>query len=596
MNVWVGGGGDTKGTRVVIRSRGQSGSVALLALLATSLSGVAQTQSTPGLLAGGTVAGLVRDASGMPQMGALIQVLLPDATLAASAISDPHGRFKLKDLPPGVYEVRATAALFLPAVRSHLRIESGSRSVVNLTLSTLLEPAAWLPAARRTSGDAGDDWTWTLRSSANRPILRAAGSAATAPIVFSSSAAERRPAPSQGRVTFIDGDGGFARGGAHDVFLLSEAGTDGGAIVLRADFSGPRTPYPVNPSADVSVGLQRSVGLGGVSRTVLSYTSHPELTGSESSLGLQGAVLRNAQRFELGDSLQVDAGSVITDANMAGNVLSLEPFLRVAVRPVPDLQFAYSYTAARGTERLEDLDRIQSAPLAAFNVDGRLRLAAGQHQAVAASTRLKRNGTLEVAAYRDVIQRATVNGSGALTAAEANGSGLLSDPTTQSFEAAVRGYNSAGLRVFVSEPLTPALSVSGEVVLGEALVASGAHVRSLEGTLASLRPQHEYATVVALDGKILASGTTLHSSYRWQPEETLTAVDSFHTGAEQAYLSCILRQPLRLAHIFPAGVDAVVNVSNLLAQGYQPFVSKDGRTLFLAESPRVLQAGVSFSF
>jgi len=40
----------------------------------------------------------------------------------------------------------------------------------------------------------------------------------------------------------------------------------------------------------------------------------------------------------------------------------------------------------------------------------------------------------------------------------------------------------------------------------------------------------------------------------------------------------------------------VVDITNLLAQGYQPFVSSDGRTLYFAQSPKVMQAGVSFSF
>jgi hypothetical protein len=37
-------------------------------------------------------------------------------------------------------------------------------------------------------------------------------------------------------------------------------------------------------------------------------------------------------------------------------------------------------------------------------------------------------------------------------------------------------------------------------------------------------------------------------------------------------------------------------VTNLLAQGYQPFLSADGHTLFLAQSPRTIQAGLSFTF
>jgi hypothetical protein len=39
-----------------------------------------------------------------------------------------------------------------------------------------------------------------------------------------------------------------------------------------------------------------------------------------------------------------------------------------------------------------------------------------------------------------------------------------------------------------------------------------------------------------------------------------------------------------------------VDVTNLLAQGYLPFLSADGRTLYLAQSPRAIQGGLSFTF
>jgi hypothetical protein len=46
----------------------------------------------------------------------------------------------------------------------------------------------------------------------------------------------------------------------------------------------------------------------------------------------------------------------------------------------------------------------------------------------------------------------------------------------------------------------------------------------------------------------------------------------------------------------PAGLEATVDVTNLLEQGYRPFLSADGRTLYLAQAPRSLQAGLAFTF
>jgi hypothetical protein len=57
-----------------------------------------------------------------------------------------------------------------------------------------------------------------------------------------------------------------------------------------------------------------------------------------------------------------------------------------------------------------------------------------------------------------------------------------------------------------------------------------------------------------------------------------------------------VRQALRWGDRLPAGLEATVDVTNLLAEGYQPFLSADGRTLFLAQTPRTIQGGLSFTF
>jgi hypothetical protein len=48
--------------------------------------------------------------------------------------------------------------------------------------------------------------------------------------------------------------------------------------------------------------------------------------------------------------------------------------------------------------------------------------------------------------------------------------------------------------------------------------------------------------------------------------------------------------------MLPPGLEATIDVTNLLAQGYRPFLSADGRTLYLAQAPRTIQGGLSFTF
>ena len=120
----------------------------------------------------GTVSGVVSDARGTPQMGAMVELMAANATVVARVYTNMRGVFTFDQVFPGTYQVKATGDSFLPTLREDLRLRSHSKVVVNLTLSTLFEAIQWLPAQPRTPDEPGDDWKWTLRSSSNRPLLR----------------------------------------------------------------------------------------------------------------------------------------------------------------------------------------------------------------------------------------------------------------------------------------------------------------------------------------------------------------------------------------------------------------------------------------
>jgi hypothetical protein len=62
------------------------------------------------------------------------------------------------------------------------------------------------------------------------------------------------------------------------------------------------------------------------------------------------------------------------------------------------------------------------------------------------------------------------------------------------------------------------------------------------------------------------------------------------------YLSLFIRQPLPCASFIPAKMDALLDVRNLLAQGYQPVMGQDGRTIYMVQSARSLRGGLAFTF
>lgn len=581
--------------RHLVRNRAMQATALFAVFLYASL-GMAQTRG-----AGSAVlTGVVRDASGAPQMGALVQVLASDASTIAAGITDLRGRYRILNLLPGDYRIRATAALYLPAEHHHLKIQPGSHSIVDLTLSTLANLSSWIPAQRRGPNEPGDDWMWTLRSSANRPILRAVEDDGKTEISISSSGAENRHGPTGitgARISVTSDDAGFGHGGMHQTVLLDRIQMDGSTQMLRADMSGSRTPYPVAPSADVTTGFESRTksALNGYARTLLTYHSHPELVGRNGTIGLQAATLRSAQRVELGDAVLIDAGSMLREINMGGNDVSMLPFIRVSVHPASNVVLTYGYATSEELQSLDDLDRVQVELPVAFSVNGKLRSQSASHQELALSGKTGRT-VMEIALYKDSVGGARIAGTGVLTSEEISAGGVVADPTTQSFRALSNAFQSEGYRLAVKQELTPALSLSARYEMGSALSATSNANADVQSVLSSLHARRVQAATVSLHGRVIKTGTRIRTSYRWQPEDTLTAVDGFEAYGDPAYFSIHLRQPLRIARVLPNGFEAIVDVTNLLAQGYQPFVSSDGRTLYFAQSPRVLQAGLAFTF
>jgi hypothetical protein len=133
-----------------------------------------------------------------------------------------------------------------------------------------------------------------------------------------------------------------------------------------------------------------------------------------------------------------------------------------------------------------------------------------------------------------------------------------------------------------------------EYETGAAMASASERGEQLAEVSAGLHAEDAEAVTAAVKGKVLRTGTKVRAAYRWQPRHLVTAVDPYED--DQAYLSFYVRQAVRWGDRLPPGLEATVDVTNLLAQGYLPFLSADGRTLFLAQSPRAIQGGLSFTF
>src|SRR5256885_4031374 len=160
----------------------------------------------------GSISGVVKSADGTPQMGVVVEVFLAGSLQSLLLYTDDSGRYSASNISPGIYNIKVSAASFLPTLRENVSLRSGAHIVVNLTLNTLFEAIQMLPQ-RKTNPQDDDDWKWTLRSAANRPILRVLDSE---PLVLVSKSERKDDRTLKARVAFVAGSGSDGFGESTD--------------------------------------------------------------------------------------------------------------------------------------------------------------------------------------------------------------------------------------------------------------------------------------------------------------------------------------------------------------------------------------------
>lgn len=66
-------------------------------------------------------------------------------------------------------------------------------------------------------------------------------------------------------------------------------------------------------------------------------------------------------------------------------------------------------------------------------------------------------------------------------------------------------------------------------------------------------------------------------------------------GQSDPYFNLFVRQPLPSGFL-SGHMEMLVDLRNLLAQGYVPLVGRDGRTVYLVQAARSVRGGVAFNF
>ena len=136
-------------------------------------------------------------------------------------------------------------------------------TVVNLTLNTLYEVIQWLPAQPRGRNSQKDDWAWTLRSAANRPLLRWLEDGPLVVVTDGSGATPKLKA----RLMATGQAGTFGESGERFSATVEDTPANSRELLARVDFA-PDTRWRdgVNAWLQARSGICRvgAVGCGGL--------------------------------------------------------------------------------------------------------------------------------------------------------------------------------------------------------------------------------------------------------------------------------------------------------------------------------------------
>jgi hypothetical protein len=108
----------------------------------------------------------------------------------------------------------------------------------------------------------------------------------------------------------------------------------------------------------------------------------------------------------------------------------------------------------------------------------------------------------------------------------------------------------------------------------------------------AMSTQRRHAVAAKLSGTMPRTHTRWIASYRWVNGSAVTPVDMFNASSGQSdpFLNFFVRQPLG------GHMEAIIDLRNLLAQGYVPVLGQDGQTVYLVQTARSVRGGLSFNF
>ncbi len=585
-------------------------SVAGVAVLAAGLA-AAPASAAVSVKLSGAIAGLVTNNEGVPQMGATVMLFNRRDRMASKVMSDEKGRFVFAGLLPDVYSVRVTLASFVPAIRDHILVQPGMRSMLNVSLAALFS-SIHLVYPSDDAAFMSDDWKWVLRTaSSTRPVMRllpgmAPDDKPRAP-VFSDTRA---------LVTFSAGDGspvaGFGNSADMGTAFAVATSLFGSSQFQFAGNVGSGAQSGI-PSAAFSTTYSRAVGPSSpeVSVTMRELFLPSRMDGTIFGAGSGVPMLRSMSakvddHAKIGDSLTLQYGTAIDSVTFNNRITYLSPYARLtyAMGKAGELEFDFTSGNAQpdlSSGESDDSLQRQIGSLGLFPLlsmrGGNAAVQWGQDIEMGYS-RTAGSRKFSVRVYHESIRNL------ALTIASPNGFLPVGDILPDLFSGTsvfnAGNFYSMGYLASMTQDLGD--HVSATVTYGStgALQADGSQTATgnpdeLRAMINSGRQQSLTMRVAAASHR---SGTRIVASYQVADNRWAVPDPSYSTGSllPQPGLNIYVRQAVPLFSGLPWRMELTADLRNLMQQGYLPLQAAEGQRVLLMEYPRMFRGGLSFIF
>ncbi|HXJ41635.1 MAG TPA: carboxypeptidase-like regulatory domain-containing protein [Bryobacteraceae bacterium] len=589
------------------------------ALVAVALIPVSSLQGAVPVRFAGELSGLVMDAAGKPQAGALVLLFNRQDRMLQRVATDFSGSFSFDDLIPDLYSVQVSFATFVPAMKNRVQVKPGMRSLLEINLSKVFSSIQLVNTIPAPGGLMNDSWKWTLRSDSSlRPIMRLLPS-----LNSPNSRSGTSPATETQRAAMFSSSRGLVKISASDgMHTIAETGE----ADLGTQFAFATSVYGENHvkvSGNVGYGATSGTPAAAIrttySRDILGASPAVSVTmrqmaiasrsgGSDSSMPMLRTVsVSLGDKTQINDTLTAEYGFALDMVSFMDRLHYFSPYAKLT-QQVPHGAVDLTFTSGNARPELgagpaasepnsdlrRDLTSLSVMPRISLD-NGRARVQRGEDYELGVT---QRYGSREYrfAAYRESISNTS------LTIANADTSlfqgDLLPDLFSRSALFNAGRFDTFGYLATVTQDLGGDYKVSVSFGSNGVMLPGAGPLRTADDLRRIMQAGNRPAVTLRASGTVKPVGTRFVASYQWTDYSAALPLPQFETQSTRTGpgLNIMLRQPIPTPPGMPWRIEATAEFRNMLAQGYLPLSMVDGRQLLLVNTPRSVRGGFAFVF